>query len=123
MIVLAGFGIESGSLFVHEEGADLALLDEIVKVAINRGETDPRQLLVNPSVDLMGERVGVVALDSCEHLLQLTCFAFAGGPPHRLPRILAMGRSERQCVRVIKTRDRCQGLATARCLPQLDTTD
>jgi hypothetical protein len=62
MVVLAGLGIKSDSLFVQEEGADLALLDEIVKVAINGGETDPRQLLVNPSVDLMGERVGVVAL-------------------------------------------------------------
>jgi hypothetical protein len=110
MIVLAGFGIESRSLVVHEESADLALLDEIVKVAINGRETDPRQLLVNPSVDLIGVRVGVVALESGEHLLQLTCFAFAGGPPHRLPRILAMGRSERQWVRVIKSRDRCQGL-------------
>jgi hypothetical protein len=110
MIVLAGFEIESGALFVHEEGADLALLDEIVKVAINRGETDPRQLLVNPSVDLMGERVGVIALESCEHLRQLTRFSFAGGPPHRLPRIPAMGRSERQWVGVIKSTDRCQGL-------------
>jgi hypothetical protein len=102
MIVFAGFGIESGSLFVHEEGADLALLDEIVKVAIDGGETDPRQLLANPSVDLMRERVGVIALESGEHLLQLTCFALADSPPHRLPRILAIGRSERQWVRVIK---------------------
>jgi len=42
MIVLAGLGIESGSLFVQEEGADLAFLDETVKIAINSGETDPR---------------------------------------------------------------------------------
>ena len=84
MIVLAALGIESGSLFVDEEGADLTLLNETAKVAINGGETDPRQPFVNPPVDLMGERVGVIALENCEHLLQLTCFTFAGGPPHRL---------------------------------------
>jgi len=97
MIVLAGFGIESGSLFVHEEAADLALLDEIVKVAINGGETDPRQLLVNPSVDFARARVGVIALESCEHLLQLTCFTLAGCPPHRLPRVPGC-RTERTSV-------------------------
>ena len=102
MIVLPGLWIESSSLVVQQEGADLTLLDETVKIAVHGGETDPRQLLVNPSVDLMRERVGVIALESCEHLLQLTCFALADGPPHRLPRILAIGRSERQWVRVIK---------------------
>jgi hypothetical protein len=84
MIVLAGLGIESGSLFVQEESADLTLVDETVKVAINGGETDPRQFLVNPLVDLMGERVSVIALESFEHLLQLACRTFTGGPPHRL---------------------------------------
>jgi hypothetical protein len=85
MIVLAGLGIETGSLFVQEEGADLPLLDETVQVAINGGETDPRQLSVNALVDLMGERVGVIALESCEHLLQLTCCTFSGRSPHCLP--------------------------------------
>lgn len=84
MIVLAGLGIESGSLCVQKEGADLTLVDETVKVAINGGETDPRQLFVNPLVDLMGERVSVIALESFEHLLQLACRTFAGGPPHGL---------------------------------------
>jgi hypothetical protein len=84
MIVLAGLGIESGSLFVQEEGADLTPVDETVKVAINGGETDPRQFFVNPLVDLMGERVSVIALESFEHLLQLARRTFAGGPPHRL---------------------------------------
>ena len=84
MIVLAGLGIESDSLCVQKEGADLTLVDETVKVAINGGETDPRQLFVNPLVDLMGERVSVIALESFEHLLQLACRTFAGGPPHRL---------------------------------------
>jgi len=84
MIVLAGLGIESGTLFVQEEGADLAFLDETVKIAINSGEADPRYLFVNPPVDLMGERVRVIALESFEHLLQLTSRTFAGGPPHRL---------------------------------------
>jgi len=84
MIVLAGLGIESGSLCVQKKGADLTLVDETVKVAINGGETDPRQLFVNPLVDLMGERVSVIALQSFEHLLQLACRTFAGGPPHRL---------------------------------------
>src|SRR5712691_4350396 len=84
MIVLAGLGIESGSLFAQEEGADLTPIDETVEVAINGGETDPRQFFVNPLVDLMGERVSVIALESFEHLLQLACRTFAGGPPHRL---------------------------------------
>ena len=84
MIVLAGLGIESGSLCVQKEGVDLTLVDETVKVAIDGGETDPRQLFVNPLVDLMGERVSVIALESFEHLLQLACRTFAGGPPHRL---------------------------------------
>jgi len=84
MIVLAGLGIESGSLFVQQEGADLTLGDETVKVAINGRETDPRQFFVNPLVDLMGERASVIALESFEHLLQPACRTFAGGPPHRL---------------------------------------
>src|SRR4030095_15291954 len=84
VIVLAGLGIESGSLFVQKEGADLTLVDETVKVAIHGGETDPRQFLANPLVDLMGERVSVIALESFEHLLQLARRTFAGGLPHRL---------------------------------------
>jgi len=94
MIVVAGLGIESGSLFVQKEGADLTLLNETVKVAINSGETDPRQPLVNPPVNLMGKRVGVIALEGFEHLLQLTCCTFPGRSPHRLPRILGY-RTER----------------------------
>jgi len=97
MIVLAGLGIESGSLFVQEEGADLTLLNETMKVAINGGETDPRQPLVNPPVDLMCERVGVIALEGFEHLLLLTCCTFAGRSSHRLPRILGY-RTERTSV-------------------------
>ena len=84
VIVLAGLGIESGSLCPQQEGADLPLVDETVKVAINGGETDPRQFFVNPLVDLMGERVSVIALESFEHLLQLACRTCTGGPPHRL---------------------------------------
>jgi hypothetical protein len=99
MIVLAGLGIESGSLFVQEESADLTLLHETMKVAINGGKTDPRQPPVNPPVDLMCERVGVIALEGFEHLLQLTRCTFAGRSPHRLPRILA-NRSERMSVAV-----------------------
>ena len=94
MIVRAGLGIESGSLFVEKEGADLPFLDETVKVAIHGAETDPRQLLVNPSVDLVDERVRVIALESGEHLLQLTCSTLASSSPHRLPRILAIGPSD-----------------------------
>jgi hypothetical protein len=84
MIVLAGLGIESGSPCVQNEGADLTLVDETVKGAINGGETDPRQFFVNPLVDLMGERMSVIALESFDHLLQLACRTFAGSPPHRL---------------------------------------
>ena len=84
MIVLGGLRIESGSLCVQKEGADLTLVDETVKVPINRGETDPRQFFVNPPVDLMGERMSVIALESFEHQLQLACRTFAGGSPHRL---------------------------------------
>jgi hypothetical protein len=99
MIVLAGLGIESGSLFAQEEGADPTLLNETMKVAINGGETDPRQPLVNPPVDLMCKRVGVIALEGFEHLLQLACCTFAERSPHRPPRILAIGESERQWLR------------------------
>jgi len=94
VIVPAGLGIEPGALFVQEEGVDLPLLDETVQIAIDGGETDPRQFSVNPLVDLMGERVRVIALEDCEHLLQLTCCSFAGRSSHRLPRISAC-RTER----------------------------
>jgi len=97
MIVPAGLGIESGSLFVQEEGADLTCLNEAMKVAINGGETDPRQPLVNPPVDLMGERVGMIALEGFEHLLQLTGCTLAGRSPHCLPRFLGY-RAERTLV-------------------------
>ena len=83
MIVPAGLRIEPGSLSVQEEGADLPLLDETVQIAINGGKTDPRQLSMNPLIDLVGERVGMIALESCEHLLQLTRCPFAGRPLHR----------------------------------------
>jgi len=89
MIMLAGLGVVSGCLLIQKERVDFALLDETVKVAIHRGEADSRQLLVHPPVDLVGERMGVIALESSEHLFQLTCSTFAGGPPHRPPRILA----------------------------------
>jgi len=69
MIVRAGLGIESRSLFVQEEGADLTLLDETMQVAVNGGETYSRQFSVHPLVDLVGERMRVIALESCEHLL------------------------------------------------------
>src|SRR5262245_12199970 len=113
MVVLAGLGIESGSLLVQEEGADLTLLDETVKVAVNGGETDPRQPSVNPPIDLVGERMSVIAPEGFEHLLQLPRGTFAGRPSHRPPRILAIERSERnerQWLRVIKSRVCCQGL-------------
>lgn len=112
MIVLAGLGIESGSLCVQKEGADLTLVDETVKVAINGGETDPRQLFVNPLVDLMGERVSVIALESFEHLLQLACPTFAGGPPHRLTsKSWLPGGSDRTVSgRVIKSTVSCQAI-------------
>jgi len=92
MIMLAGLGVVSGCLLIQEERVDFALLDETVKVAIHRGEADSRQLFVAPPIDLVGERMGVIALESSEHLFQLACSTFAGGPPHRLPRILAIGR-------------------------------
>jgi hypothetical protein len=82
MIMLTGLGVVSRYLFTQEEGADLALLDETVKVAIHRGEADSRQLFVHAPVDLMGERMGIVALESFEHLFQLTRLTFAGGWPH-----------------------------------------
>jgi len=84
MIVLAGFGIEPGPLFVQEDGADFALLNQTVKVAIYRGKADSRQLLVYPPINVMGGRMAMIALESFEHLLQLTCSTSAGGPPHRL---------------------------------------
>jgi len=108
MIVLAGLGIESGSLFVQEEGADLTLIDETVQVAINGGETDPRQPFVNSPVDLMGERVGVIALESLEHLLQLTCRTFAGGSPHRLTSNPGYRTERRQWPRHTKSPAACQ---------------
>jgi len=115
MIVLAGLGIESRSLFVQKESADLTLVDETVKVAIDGGETDPRQSFVNPLVDLMGERMRVIALESFEHLLQLARRTSANGPPHRLPRILAIGRigSKPSMRAVIKWTVSCQAIARA----------
>jgi hypothetical protein len=92
VIVLVGLGIESGSLCPQQEGADLPLVDETVKVAINGGETDPRQFFVNPLVDLMGERVSVIALESFEHLLQLACRTCTGGPASPNLDFLAAGR-------------------------------
>src|SRR5262249_31561488 len=88
MVVLAGLGIESCALFVQKDGADLALVDETVKVAIHGGETDPRQPFVNAPVDLVGKRMGVIALEGFVHLLELTRRTLTGGPPHCLPRIL-----------------------------------
>jgi hypothetical protein len=40
--------------------------------------------------------VRVIALEGFEHLLELTRCTLAGGPSHRLPRILAIARIERQ---------------------------
>src|SRR5438445_10843893 len=117
MIVLAGLGIESGSLFVQEEGADLTLIDETVQVAINGGETDPRQPFVNSPVDLLGERMGVIALESLEHLLQLTCRTFAGGPPHHLTSNPGYRTERRQWSRHTKSPAACQVVSRLRVLP------
>ena len=68
MIVLAGLGVVPGSLSIQEERADLAFLDKAVKVAIHRREADSRQPFVHSAVDLVGERVGVIALESCAYL-------------------------------------------------------
>jgi len=106
MIMLAGLGVVSSCLFIQEERADFALLDETVKVAIHRGEADSRQLFVHPPVDLMGDRMGVIALESREYLFQLTRSTFAGGPSHRLPRI--PDRIDRQWLRHIKSSAACQ---------------
>jgi len=95
--VVAGLGIESGSLFVQKEGADLTLLNETMKVAINGSETDPRQPLVNPLVDLMCKRVGVIALEGFEHLLQLARCTFAKRSSHCQPRLPGY-RTERTSV-------------------------
>jgi len=38
---------------------------------------------MNPLIDLVGERVGMIALQGFEHLLQLTRGPFAGRPSHR----------------------------------------
>ena len=38
---------------------------------------------MNPLIDLVGERVRVIALERCEHLLQLARCPFAGRPLHR----------------------------------------
>ena len=38
---------------------------------------------MNPLIDLVGERVRMIALESCEHLLQLTRCPCAGRPLHR----------------------------------------
>src|SRR5713101_5503915 len=102
MIVLAGLGVVPICLSVQEERADFALLDETVQVAIHRGEADSRQLLVHPPVDLMGKRVAVIALESCEYLFQLTCSTFAGGPPHRPTSNSGYRTDRRRWVRVIK---------------------
>src|SRR6266850_7400097 len=45
----------------------------------------------------MGERVGMIALEGFEHLLQLTGCPLAGRSPHCLPRFLGY-RSERTLV-------------------------
>src|SRR5262245_43750913 len=115
MIVLAGLRIESGSLVVQEEGANLTLLNESVKVAINGSETDPRQPFVNPPIDLVGERMRVIALEGFEHLLELTCCTFTNRSPHRLPRFQGY-RTERNAswLRSTKSWGRCQPLLSNR---------
>jgi hypothetical protein len=114
MIVLAGLGIESGSLVVQKEGADLTLVDEIVKVAINGGEADPRHLLANPLVDLMDKRVSVIALERFEHLLQLARRTFAGGSPHRLTSTSSQPADRIEpSVTIIKSRVSCQAMPQA----------
>jgi hypothetical protein len=79
MIMLSGLRVVSGDLVTQEEGANFTPLDETVQVAIHRGEADSRQPFVDPPVDLVGEGMGVIALKSLEHLLQLTRRTFAGG--------------------------------------------
>jgi hypothetical protein len=117
MIVRAGHGIESRSLFVEQERADLPLGDETVEVAIHRGEADAGQLSVNPPIDLVGEGMRVIVLERLEHLFQLTCRTFADGPPHRLPRILAVEQNgARQWLRHIKSSAACQVVSRLRVL-------
>jgi hypothetical protein len=91
MIVIAGLGVVSDYPFVQEDGANLAFLDEAVKVAIHRGKADSRQLLAHPPVDLIDIGMRGVTLERLEHLFQLTCRTFADSSPHNVLRIRATG--------------------------------
>jgi len=86
MIVIADLGVVSDYPFAQEDAANLAVLDEAVKVAIHRSKANSRQLLAHPPVDLIGTGMGRVALESLEHLFQLTCRTLTGGPSHNMLR-------------------------------------
>jgi hypothetical protein len=69
MIVFAGLRIVARYAFPQEDRADFAVLDQALQISIHRGETYPRQLFANPTVDLVGEGMAGVALESLEDSL------------------------------------------------------
>src|SRR5437867_3330322 len=76
MVVIADLWVVTGDPLAKQDGADLSILDQSLKVAIDGGETDPRELFAHPPVDLISEGMGRVTLESLIHCFQLTRSSF-----------------------------------------------
>jgi hypothetical protein len=69
MIVITGLGVVAGDPLPQEDRADFAVLDQALQVPIHGCEANPRQFFANPAVNLVGEGMSRVALESLEYSL------------------------------------------------------
>src|SRR6266511_2013488 len=85
MVVIADLWVVTGDPLAKQDGADLSILDQPLKVAIDGGETDPWELFAHPPIDLISEGMGRVTLESLIHCFQLTGSSFVERSPHMVP--------------------------------------
>ena len=85
MVVVADFRVVTGDPLAKQDGADFSILDQSLKVAIDSGETDPRELFAHPPIDLISEGMSRVTLESLIHCFELTRRSFVERSPHMIP--------------------------------------
>jgi len=94
VIMIVGLRVVASDPLTQKDSANFSVLNEALKVAINGCKANARQLFAHPAVDLIGEGMSRITLESLEHRFQLTCRAFVTGSPHHIPQSRAIGCME-----------------------------
>jgi hypothetical protein len=69
MIMIAGLRVVARYALSQQDCPDFAVLDQALQVPIYGREANSRQFFANPTVDLIGEGMGRIPLESLEDSL------------------------------------------------------